>query len=308
MRRSETPPPGLQDRYAGALLGLACGDALGTTVECKPRGSFRPLTTMVGGGPFQLAPGQWTDDTSMPMCLAESLIERRYDVGDQMQRFVRWWREGYWSSTGRCLGIDRTTREALTRFERSGSPYSGSTEADTAGNGAVVRMAPVALFFHPSEDDVLRYAADHASTTHGAPAAVESCQLLALALSRAIGGVGKEMLLDGALGWLRVDEVAAIAAGEFRTKPVERIRASDRAVESLEAALWCVHHAATFAETVLAAANLGEDADTTAAIAGQLAGALYGVEAIPGQWRQMLHRSEEILSLARRLYGASRTR
>ncbi len=308
MRQPVRLSPNLQDRYAGSLLGLACGDALGAAVEFKKRGSFAPLTGIVGGGPFRLAAGQWTDDTSMAMCLAESLVEKRYDVGDQMQRFVRWWREGYWSSTGRCFDIGEATRAALQRFERDGSPYAGSTDSDAAGNGSLMRLAPVVLYFHPSEDDVLRYAADHSSTTHAAPEAIECCQLLGLALSRALAGVGKEALLEGALGWLHEDKVAAIAAGEFRAKPCAQIRGSGYAVESLEAALWCIHDTANFRDAVLAAANLGEDADTTAAITGQLAGALYGVQEVPEEWSRLLHRREAILSLARRLLGASRTR
>jgi len=309
MARAASPsPPSLQERYAGALVGLACGDALGTTVEFKPRGSFVALRDITGRGPFALRAGQWTDDTSMAMCLAESLVEKRYDVHDQMTRYLRWWREGYWSATGRCFDIGHTTRAALERFERDASPYAGSAEPDTAGNGSLMRLAPVVLYFHPSAEDVLRYAADQSLTTHAAPEAVECCQLLAHALSRALAGLGKEILLDGALAWLREDRVAAIAAGEFRAKPIAAIRGSGYAVESLEAALWCVHHTATYQDAVLTAANLGDDADTTAAIAGQLAGALYGVEAIPKEWRQVLHRREDILALARRLFGASRTR
>lgn len=298
----------LQDRYAGSLLGLACGDALGTTVEFKARGSFMPLRGIVGKGPFGLAAGQWTDDTSMALCLAESLVENRYDVIDQMERYVRWWREGYWSATGRCFDIGNTTRAALASFERTRNPYAGSTEPDTAGNGSLMRLAPVVLFFHPVEEDVRRYAADHSRTTHAAAEAVECCQLLAHAVSRALSGVPKHDLLEGALAWLTEDKVATIAAGEFRDKPAEAIRGSGYAVESLEAALWCVHQTENYREAVLAAANLGDDADTTAAIAGQIAGALYGVEAIPREWRQILHRREDILDLARRLYGASRTR
>lgn len=302
------PAPALQDRYAGTLLGLACGDALGTTVEFKPRGSFIPLRDIVGLGPFALRRGQWTDDTSMALCLAESLVQKRYDVTDQMERFVRWWREGYWSATGRCFDIGNTTRDALARFERSRDPYAGSTEADTAGNGSLMRLAPVVLYFHPVEEDVRRYAADHSRTTHAAAEAVECCQLLAHAISRALSGAPKPELLEGALAWLTEDKVAAIAAGEYRDKPVAAIRGSGYAVESLEAALWCVHHTESFRDALLAAANLGDDADTTAAIAGQIAGALYGVEAIPLEWRQVLHRRDDILHLSRRLYVASRTR
>ena len=109
------------DHFRGALLGLACGDAVGTTLEFKPRGSFTPITDMVGGGPFQLQPGQWTDDTSMAMCLAESLARcDTFDVHDQMNRYANWYQHGYWSATGECFDIGMATRAAIDRFLQDG--------------------------------------------------------------------------------------------------------------------------------------------------------------------------------------------
>ena len=133
------------DRYQGALIGLAAGDALGTTLEFRDKGSFEPIEDMVGGGPFGLEPGQWTDDTSMAVCLAESLVERGFDPHDQMTRYVRWWREGYWSSTGRCFDIGNTVAAALSRFEATGDAIAGSTDRQSAGNGSLMRLAPVPL-------------------------------------------------------------------------------------------------------------------------------------------------------------------
>lgn len=136
------------DRYRGALLGLAAGDALGTTLEFKRSGSFVPIDDMAGGGPFGLPPGHWTDDTSMALCLAESLVERRgFDPVDQLERYLRWYRQGHLSSTGRCFDIGNTTREALHRFESTRQPYCGSTSPSSAGNGSIMRLAPVPLAF-----------------------------------------------------------------------------------------------------------------------------------------------------------------
>src|SRR5512136_138964 len=113
-------------RYRGCLLGLAVGDALGTTLEFSPPGTFTPIDDIVGGGPFHLKPGQWTDDTSMALCLAESLIEcQAFDPVDQMQHYVRWFRHGHLSSTGKCFDIGNTTRMALTQFERTHEPFCG---------------------------------------------------------------------------------------------------------------------------------------------------------------------------------------
>src|SRR5688500_928565 len=136
------------DRVRGAPLGLAAGDALGTTLEFQRPGTFTPIDEMVGGGPFVLEPGQWTDDTSMALCLAESLLEcNGFDPVDQLRRYVRWYREGHHSSTGRCFDIGSTVRAALQRFEETGEPWCGSTDPQTAGNGSLMRLAPVVLFY-----------------------------------------------------------------------------------------------------------------------------------------------------------------
>ena len=135
------------NRARGALLGLAVGDAIGTTVEFKPRGSFTPLTEMVGGGPFKLLPGQWTDDTSMALCLAASLVQNGFDTHDQMQRYVFWHDEGYMSSNGCCFDIGMATSSALERFRRTGNPLAGSTNPNSAGNGSIMRLAPVPIHY-----------------------------------------------------------------------------------------------------------------------------------------------------------------
>jgi len=181
---SSTPQITLADRARGALLGLACGDAVGTTVEFKLRGTFHPLTDMVGGGPFRLQAGQWTDDTSMALCLGESLLAcGGFDARDQMERYLRWFRSGYQSSTGRCFDVGNTVLEALLEFERTGEPVCGPAEPNRAGNGSIMRLAPVVLFFHPDRDAVDHHAAESSRTTHGAEEAVASCRILPFAIS-----------------------------------------------------------------------------------------------------------------------------
>ena len=296
----------LKDRYEGSLVGLACGDAVGTTVEFSPRGSFAPVRDMTGGGPFGLRAGQWTDDTSMALCLAESLVEKQgFDARDQMARYLNWWRWGYLSSTGDCFDIGRTTLMALSRFERNADPWAGSTSPDAAGNGSIMRLAPVVLYFHPKLDDALRYAAESSRTTHAAPEALDCCRLLAFVLSRALSGCPKETLLEGSSAHVTEPRVREIAEGGFTTKERDAIRGSGYCVESLEASLWCVHSTASFQEAVLAAANLGDDADTTAAIAGQIAGAVHGIHAVPAGWKRKLHMAREITALADRIFAAS---
>ncbi len=307
---SQQPPLiNLRQRYAGALVGLAVGDAVGTTVEFRKRGTFAAVTDMTGGGPFSLAPGQWTDDTSMALCLAESLLAKPgFDAQDQMGRYLNWWRWGYLSSTGVCFDIGNTVSAALSRFETSGDPYAGSTGVMTAGNGSLMRLVPVVLYYFPVSEDVDQYAAESSRTTHAAPEAIECCRLFAHILSQALRGREKHALLDGSTIELQEPNVKNLACGSYSTKSIEQIRGTGYAVAALEAALWCFQHTTSFESAVLQAANLGDDADTTAAIVGQLAGAHYGLNGIPADWRQRLHMSDEIVSYADRLFDAASER
>lgn len=301
--------PSLCERYRGALLGLACGDAVGTAVEFKPRGSFQPLTDMVGGGPFHLKPGQWTDDTSMALCLAESLLSKNtFDAADQMGRYLNWWKWGYLSSTGDCFDIGMTVSQALSRYQQTGQPFAGSTDPFTAGNGSLMRLVPVVLFCFPDARQIRQFATDSSRTTHAAAEAIECCQLLAEVICKALLGAAKSELRTLPDSTFAESNVTAIARGEYLAKSVSEIRGSGYSVESLEAALWCFHHTDSFAAAILQAANLGDDADTTAAIVGQVAGAYYGVRAIPAHWLEMLHDGEEIAATADRLLEASRLR
>lgn len=292
-----------QSRARGCLLGLAAGDAVGTTVEFKPRGSFPPLANMVGGGPFGLKPGQWTDDTSMALCLGYSLAEcNGFDAHDQMTRYVRWWREGYLSSTGRCFDIGVTVSGALSRFEQTGDPFAGSTDPHKAGNGCIMRLAPVPIFYYPDIDAAAHYAAESARTTHAAPECLDASRLLARVLVRALRGDEKSaVLLGDSETFTGAPKIEAIARGDYRSKREAQIRGSGYVVDCLEAALWSFDRTDTFADAVLLAANLGDDADTTAAVCGQVAGAYYGEAGIPAAWRTQLTMREEIIALADRL-------
>ena len=301
--------PSLADRYRGTLLALACGDAVGTAVEFQPRGSFAPVTDMVGGGPFGLAAGQWTDDTSMALCLAESLLNKgQFDATDQMARYLNWWQWGYLSATGACFDIGITVRTALQQFQATGNPFSGSTDPYSAGNGSLMRLAPVVLFFHPDLAQVSRNCADSSRTTHGAPEAIQCCVLLGRLIASALAGNSKQDLRGIESGEFSEPKVAQIAAGAYIEKPIAAIKGSGYSVASLEAALWCFHRTESLEEAILAAANLGDDADTTAAIVGQLAGAHYGAGQIPRRWLDRLHMRSDIESTADALLRAATMR
>lgn len=301
--------PDLESRYRGALLGLACGDAVGTTVEFSPRGSFTPVTDMVGGGPFRLQPGQWTDDTSMALCLAESLLTKGgFDPHDQMTRYLNWWQWGYLSSTGHCFDIGMTVQRALATFHVSGDPFSGPTAPNMAGNGSLMRLAPAVLMAHPDREAVLHYAGESSRTTHGAVEALESCRAFGLLLHSALAGIPKAELLASARYESSSLKVNEILKGSFLTKAEADIRGSGYCIESLEAALWCFMHTESFEAAILRAVNLGDDADTTGAIVGQLAGAFYGVDAIPKGWLSQLSLQEDIDGMAIALHAQAAAR
>lgn len=289
----------LDDRYAGALLGLACGDAVGATTEFLERGTFEPVIDMVGGGAFDLKPGQWTDDTSLAMCLAESLVAcAGFDPVDQMSRYLSWYRHGYWSARPHSFDIGQTTEHALRQFEKTQNPWCGPTHPITAANGSVMRLAPVVLHYFPSAKDVLHYAGESSRTTHGALLAVEGCRLLAWALLALLKGSPKKQCLEGSATHLTQPRLKSIAGAIFEKKPRSRIKSSGFVVHTLEAALWCLYRTESFDEAILLAANLGDDADTVAAVTGQLAGAHYGASGIPERWLERLYRRTDIETLA----------
>ncbi len=217
-----------RDRARGALLGLAVGDALGTTLEFSRRDSQPLQMEITGGGPFGLQPGQWTDDTSMALALADSLIQSGgLDPRDLAERFVAWWKQGAFSATGHCFDIGVTTAEALGRFRANGNPMAGSTDENAAGNGSVMRLAPVVLatLGHPLRRT--EWAAGQSRVTHGSPQAVEGCVWFAELLARAIGGEPKEQLLAPDRGGdhpaLRALHRAEWATRGTRPDPLQRL-------------------------------------------------------------------------------------
>jgi ADP-ribosyl-[dinitrogen reductase] hydrolase len=234
----------------------------------------------------------------MALCLAESILEvGGFDPADQLERYVRWWKQGHWSSTGKCFDIGRATRLALQRFRKTGEPYPGDEDVNAAGNGPLMKLAPIPMAF---PHDAERYAVLSSRTTHGAPQAHDATRFFASLLVEALNG-GDDVLRRRSVSDLH-PEVAAVAAGSFLDKSPPEIRGNGYIVLALEAALWAVASTSSYEEAILRAVNLGDDADTTAAIAGQLAGALYGLDGIPAHWRERVLMREEILAFADRLY------
>ena len=262
---------------------------------------------MVGGGPFDLKPGEWTDDTSMALALAESLVAHpNLDPADLMTRFVAWRDRGRYSCLGHCFDIGSTVDRALDRWLQTGDPMAGSTDPATAGNGSLMRLAPVALLHWPDRGKLADVASRQSMTTHSAAEAVSACVAFAMVLADAIEGKPRHEVLkprqDDYAG-----DIAPIMAGRWRDQPRTAIKSTGYVAHSLEAALWAVNETNDFRSAVLLAANLGGDADTTAAITGQLAGALYGLSRIPTDWLEVLAWRERIISLGERLFSISGT-
>ncbi|MGL4207172.1 MAG: ADP-ribosylglycohydrolase family protein [Aeromonadaceae bacterium] len=294
-----------QDRSRGCLLGLAIGDAIGTTLEFKPRGSFQPLTDMVGGGHFCLKKGYWTDDTSMALCLGHSLVEcEGFDAHDQMRRYCDWLDNGYMSSIGTCFDVGVTVSSALRRFQKTGDPFAGARSSWSSGNGSIMRLAPLPIAYAHDAEQAMQLAAESSRTTHGSPLCLDSCRYLASLLVQLLNGQSKPALWQSHYR-AQTPEVAALVNGTWRSKAYDELSGTGYVIESLEAALWCFEQTDNYADCVLAAANLGQDADTTAAVAGQLAGACYGYSQIRSEWCQHLHRHQEMVALADELWRLS---
>jgi ADP-ribosylglycohydrolase len=289
------------NRFRGALIGCAIGDALGTTVEFKAPGSFPPLTDIVGGGPFNLKAGEWTDDTSMMYCLAHSLIRtKQCDLKDQMDLYCKWWQDGVFSATGKCFDIGNTVVSALKRYQQTGDPLSGDTSPMSAGNGSLMRIAPIPIRYFNSFENTIKYAALSSMTTHGAIEAVDACRYFSGLMWGALHGISKDELLDGL--YTPIDEyweqnplcdsvLKLIKEEEYKNKKAKDIRASGYVMHTLEAVLWAFFHSDSFETGALLAVNLGEDADTTGAIYGQLAGAYYGERVIDFRWVRKIKES-----------------
>lgn len=291
----------ITQRARGCLLGLACGDAVGAAVECYIRGQFPPVTDMIGGGVFRLLKGQWTDDTAMALCLADSLLAcEGFNATDQMQRYLCWLYEGYNSSTGKALGVGKQTIRALFDFEETGVPYSKQTASQYSGNGSLMRLAPIILAYYRNPVQLAHYAALSSQTTHASNECIQSCQYFAEVVRRALLGMPKTALFEH-LPNHQFNCLTHLCQQDFLSKTADEITSSGYVIDCLEAALWSFWQANDFREAILIAANLGGDADTVAAVCGQLAGAYYGGDAIPANWLSSLYRQNDIQHIAMQL-------
>jgi ADP-ribosylglycohydrolase len=296
----------LRERFQGSLVGLAVGDALAAHTQFRKPGSFAAVGDLLGGGPFDQPRGAWTDDTAMALLLAESLLEREgFDAHDQVQRYVRWQREGYGSSTGQCVGISANVARALATAQYKRQPFAGSHDPDQLDKDPLSRVAPVVMYYFADAPAAVAKAAEAARLTAQAPMVLDCVRLLAAMLHLALSGRDKGTLLHPPRDlWMTGStrpEVLAVYDGSYARRMPPDITGGGGILQALEAALWAFNRTETFREGALLAANLGHDSDVVAAAYGQLAGAYHGVSAIPGIWRNSLMKQEVVIDSADRL-------
>ena len=283
---------GLRARFLGALLGLAVGDAVAAATQYRRPGRFAPVGDLLGGGPFDLPRGAWSDDTAMALCLAESLLEcDGFDARDQVARYTRWQQEGHLSATGQCVGITAGTARALARAQWRRQAFSGSHDPGALDPEPLSRVTPVVLFFFADPPLAVAQAAEAARTTCQAAAVLDACRSLARALQAALAGEGRPGIL-----------AAAGPRGPLPAAAATQV-AGATAPQALAAALEAFAGTDSFRDAVLAAANLGGHSDVIAAAAGALAGAHYTQSAIPTLWRNSLMKQQLIAGFADRLLG-----
>jgi ADP-ribosyl-[dinitrogen reductase] hydrolase len=243
----------------------------------------------------------------MALCLAHSLLHSKgFDPVDQMNRYCKWYQYGYMSSNGKCFDIGVTVSKALKTFMETKNPYSGPTDTYSSGNGSLMRLAPIPIFYHKDINICMKYAGDSSRTTHGSIECIESCKLFSLLIVRAFSATTKNEIFEE-LGYTpNCNGLEPVVDGSFMDFSYEQINGSGYVIDSLLSALWCFYHGRDFRQAILLAANIGNDADTTAAICGQITGAFYGFSGIPVDWRESITMAGEIKQLAIDLYREGR--
>ena len=295
------------DRCQGVLLGLAVGDALGAPLEFKSaeeilRDYGGPVRTMVGGGFLGWDVGEWTDDTAMAVCVAEGILSQgRFDPADVAERFLHWFQSGP-RDVGNTISVAMHALACGERWDHAGRSAHDHLGGRTAGNGAIMRCAPIALLDYRTPDRLIEDSLKSALITHWEPRARYGAAALNLAIAALLQGESPEEALRQAAAGVRAacPEVAALfetaGAGERAD-----LCPSGFSNDTLRLALWCFTRTESFEEALIAAVNLGGDADTGGVVCGALAGAHYGLAAIPERWLTPLHERERLLRLAAQL-------
>lgn len=307
----------MENKFKGTLLGLATGDAMGAPLEFMSKESIAirrgEVTEMIGGGCHNLFPGQYTDDTTMMLALAESIAEKKIlDTADVASRYVAWY-----DTSPEDIG--NTTRTALA-FIKEGTPLAEAsksaheaTNAMTAGNGTVMRTAPIALLHCGNAKRIIEASVEEARITHWDERAAYGSAALNLIISQCLLATDKkrEEIIDNTAMMMKSynNEIYGLLRGVLR-KPRQLLKTSGYVVHTLETAIWHFVKAKSFEHCIVGLVNLGGDTDTIAAVAGAMSGAYLGVEAIPERWLLVLqdrYRIEDIASEIHAINAQTRT-
>lgn len=320
-----------------ALMGLCVGDALGVPVEFSSRAARQqdPVRDLRGYGTWNQPPGTWSDDSSLTFCLADCLVDALtagsgavppeapgdfpadadgFSLAAIARSFCRWLDEGWWAARGTAFDVGGATARAIGKLQVGESPEtSGGRSERSNGNGALMRILPIAFCFAVWPEPVWRERVDRvAAITHAHPRSRLACGLYARLAADLVAGAspveayGRLPAIAASYGSDRafaeeLPHFSRILDGSLPDLPESTIGSSGYVLDALEAALWCWLGSASYPETVLKAVNLGDDTDTTAAIAGGLAGLTYGLAGIPEDWQAAIARREDVLDLGARL-------
>jgi len=300
------------DKYKGCLIALAVGDALGSPIQFKARDTYPHIERYITGGKYNSLKGEYTDDTSMALCLAESLIKSKgFDASNQLELYAKWLRYGYMSTRDKAYDIGLTTKKSIRYYMSSGINTTYLDKEEDSGNGSLMRLAPVVMYYAMDIDKAVLYAGKSSLTTHASPIVIDACRYFAYVLTLIFNGVSKTELFnsngtDKMQNYFKDKplhpEVMKIANGSYFRKSRKEILSSGYVIHTLEAALWAFYNEKTFKDTILSAVNLGDDADTVGAVAGQVAGAYYGIGQIDEIFLTELFNKALIIEFAEKLY------
>jgi ADP-ribosyl-[dinitrogen reductase] hydrolase len=318
------------NKATACILGGAIGDAMGMPYEIfigscrslkdikemvyKQRKSLKDIPhKYVVGGPFNLQAGEWTDDTSQMLCLTDSILEHKtVDIADLMRKIRKWWFNGYNSCNGTPLGLGGNTAKALYSFDED-DPYKcvgGTNPEKDAGNGSLMRLAPVPVYWHKDINEAIMMARLQTKVTHNVIEAQDGSALMTYIIWLALNGKDKDTIFGMLEKCPTLYDVNVIEL----TKPNAKWRTATeddiltlpgRCLWTLEAALWCIYNTNNFESAVMKAVRLGGDSDTVGSVTGQIAGALYGMDSIPKDWINNLYHKDTILQKANNLYLAN---
>ncbi len=307
----------MNTKIKSGLFGVAVGDALGVPVEFKSREYLNqnPVLDMFGFGTHHQPIGTWSDDSSLAFCLAESLC-KGYDLSDIARNFVKWYSEEIWTPHGKVFDIGIATRHAIHNITKGHLPeLCGGFEEKDNGNGSLMRILPLVFYLQKEKNIEVIYqkVKEVSSITHGHFRSVFACFIYVVYCLEILKDKDKaeayremqnrisEFLKDKNFNAVEIDLFDRVLKNNIAEYPENKILSSGYVLDSLQASLWCFLNSESYEETVLKAVNLGEDTDTTGAIAGGLAGIYYGIENIPEKWISVLARKNDIDDLCERL-------